>query len=654
MTIPEKTASELSVTQPQVPTLWVREMVRFPELGPEDRIKLTPGVNVLVGAHNTGKSRWLRMLDYVLGDDKKPDEAFGEDVASRYESVRAIVMVAGAEWTIERHWKDEKQATKITVNDEVMTRDSFTLKLMSALQIPVMHYPQGNPYGTRSWPELGWRSIYRHMYRRQLFWADLADKQFESEQHACLLLFVGIAEVLFSDGYAKLVESEKKIQQLQNQREHFIAMLQEVSRELIDEKELGVALTPDSIELAVTRHEDNVADAQKKRDVTLYSLLDSTMKMQSLENGPSKDVVEELGRKLAVLRDNEEYNIVASQRTADRITEMQTHRDLIVEELGRMERAVEAGTLLADLKITHCPACDRIVDRTSIESGECCLCHRPVDASGKSDMAAARLKFEVDQLRAELQEAYQLLEMLAKEQTRLHDERDRFEEQIGRIQQQLRPVRSAAASVLPPELTVYDQEIGRLHERIAQLKRVRSTLDKRESLAAEIEKNKKEVAALQDELNKQSAKINFEKAGDLLTDGMNTYLNAIDAIKPKSWTQQQVDFVLRDRTFAVRIGQRSWQSKLGGTLTLFFLMAYHYALMTLTGKDRCHYPGFCVLDFPPQLDGVNVSDSENFVLEPFVRMLAQPDKQSMQVIAAGSSFASIEGANRIQFTKVWI
>ena len=536
MTVPGITASELSVTQPQAPTLWVREMVRFPELGPEDRIALTPGVNVLVGVPNTGKSRWLRMLDYVLGDDKKPDDAFGEDVASRYESVRAVVMVAGAEWTIERHWKDEKQATKITVNGEVMTRDSFTTKLMGALQIPVMHYPQGNPYGTRSWPELGWRSIYRHMYRRQLFWADLADKQPESEQHACLLLFVGIAEVLFSDGYAKLVASEKKIQQLQNQREHFIAMLQEVSRELIDEKELGVALTPDSIELAVKCHEDEIAATQKKRDAALHSLLDSSIKAQSPEKGPTKDVVEELGRELAMMRDKEETNIVASGRTADRITEMQAHGDLIAEELGRMERAVEAGTLLADLKITHCPACDRTVDRPSIESDECCLCHRPIDASGKSDMAAARLKFEVDQLRTELQETYQLLEVLGKEQARLRDERERIEEHIGHLQQQLRPVRVAAASVLPPELTVFDQETGRLHERIAQLRRVRSTLDKRESIAAEIEANQKEVAALQADLNQQSAKINFEKAGDLLTDGMNTYLNAIEAIKPKSWT----------------------------------------------------------------------------------------------------------------------
>jgi hypothetical protein len=654
MTVSGNTASELSVTQPQSPTLWVREMVRFPELGPEDRIILTPGVNVFVGVPNTGKSRWLRMIDYVLGGNKTPEDAFGEDVATRYKSVRAVVMVAGAEWTIERNWEDAKQASKFTVNGEIMTRDSFTSKLMSALLIPVMHYPQGNPYGPRSWPELGWRSIYRHMYRRQSLWADLVGKQPESEQHACLLLFVGIAEMLFSDGYSKLVASEKKIQQLKDQREHFIAMLQEVSRELIDEKELGVALTPDSIDLAVKFHKDEVAAAEKKRDATLHSLLDSATKVQSLEKRPDKDIVEELGRELAMMRDNQESNIVALRRTADRITEIQTHGKLIADELERMERAVEAGTLLADLKITHCPACDRTVDMSCINSDECCLCHRPVDNFGKSEMSTKRLKCEVDQLHAELQETYQLLKMLGEEQARLHEERERIEEHIGRLQQQLRPVRIAAASLLPPELTLLDQETGRLHERIAQLKRVRNTLDKRESLAADIETLQKEVAKLQAELDHQSANINFETAGDLLTDGMNTYLNAIESIKPKSWTQQQVDFVLRDRTFTVRIGQRNWHSKLGGTLTLFFMMAYHYALMTLTGKDRCHYPGFCVLDFPPQLDGVNVSDSENFVLEPFVHLLAQPDKPPMQVIAAGSSFASLGGANRIQFTKIWI
>jgi hypothetical protein len=133
---------------------------------------------------------------------------------------------------------------------------------------------------------------------------------------------------------------------------------------------------------------------------------------------------------------------------------------------------------------------------------------------------------------------------------------------------------------------------------------------------------------------------------------MNTYLNVINELKPNSWTQAPIDFVLRPRGFMVRVGRSDWQSKLGGTLTLFFLMAYHYALLRLVSKQGCHYPGLCILDFPAQLDGVTVTDSENFVLEPFQRLMQQAPATT-QLIAAGSSFDGLKQANRIEFSKVW-
>src|SRR5262245_47735734 len=59
------------------------------------------------------------------------------------------------------------------------------------------------------------------------------------------------------------------------------------------------------------------------------------------------------------------------------------------------------------------------------------------------------------------------------------------------------------------------------------------------------------------------------------------------------------------------------------TLTLFFLIAYHYSLMGLSTKDGCHSPGFLVLDFPAELeDGTSIADKENFVLEPFVELFS--------------------------------
>jgi hypothetical protein len=630
------------------PSLWIREVIRFPENGPEDRLSFELGVNVLVGVPNTGKSKWLRMIDYLFADDNKPAEVFEEEITEKYHSLRATIVVAGEDWTIERNWKDTSLITKISLNGELMTLGSFTAKLLEALHIPIVHYPQGNPYGPRTWPQLGWRSLYRHMYRRQGFWNDLAERQPESEQHACILQFVGVAEILFSEQYGKLVGLEKKIQQLQSAREQFVAMLQEVSRELIDEKELGVALTPDSIDVAIKRHEAEAVALQTKRDAMLEGLLHSTN--TEADQDPSH-MVEGIREELARLMVKVEGCALASNRSKERRAELDAHRGLITDELSRMERAIEAGGLLADLKITHCPACDQAVEQPKQVSQSCYLCHRPVDSS--SEAATKRLDFELEQLKSEVKETDQLLAVLARDTERLESDRAQALIEIENLQSLLLPVRRAVASVLPPELTILDQKTGRLHERIAQLRRVLSTLEKREAIALDIEKIQAEVATLETARAAQSKQISFERASDLLSDGMNTYFNAINELKPNSWSQQEVDFVLHDRSFVIRIGKASWRVKLGGTLTLFFMVAYHYTLMTLTRKEQCHFPGICLLDFPAQLDGVTVSDSENFVLEPFLRLKVSDQEPDYQVIAAGSSFAGLKGAHRIELTKVW-
>src|SRR5687767_8750310 len=70
--------------------------------------------------------------------------------------------------------------------------------------------------------------------------------------------------------------------------------------------------------------------------------------------------------------------------------------------------------------------------------------------------------------------------------------------------------------------------------------------------------------------------------------------------------------------------------------------------LRLFSIPKCHYPGLLILDFPPELeDGSSVRDKENFILEPFVELLAQPEFENAQVIAAGSSFENLNGANRI-------
>ena len=152
-------------------TFSVVELVRTPEHGTEDRLCFEPGVNVIVGMPNTGKSKWLQMLNYLLVSEDTPADAFGEDIAAKYTSLKATLTVAGEVLEIERRWGGSDPKNRVYVNGDKSTVKEFLLLLHERLGIPVLHYPQGNPLAPRAWPELGWRSLYRHIYRRQSFWS---------------------------------------------------------------------------------------------------------------------------------------------------------------------------------------------------------------------------------------------------------------------------------------------------------------------------------------------------------------------------------------------------------------------------------------------------------------------------------------------------
>ena len=250
----------------------ITEILRSPEHGPDDRLMLCPGVNVIVGPPNTGKSKWLQMLDYLLGDDASPEEEFDE-LYGKYDSALAKVTIADEEFTIERRWKEPGLKTKVLINGEPTSVKDYREWLMTKLGIPILRYPKGNPYGAASWSELGWRSLCRHVYRRQRFWGDLADQQPSVEQHACMLQLLGLAQHLFTAQYGDLVTKEKKILSLQVEKDQFVSMLQEVSKEIMNEKELGVALTPQSIDAAEHRIEKQIEYAQDKRKQTLEEML---------------------------------------------------------------------------------------------------------------------------------------------------------------------------------------------------------------------------------------------------------------------------------------------------------------------------------------------------------------------------------------------
>lgn len=45
-------------------TLIIKQLSRSPKTGDFDELNFEPGVNVLVGQPNTGKTQWLRMFNF--------------------------------------------------------------------------------------------------------------------------------------------------------------------------------------------------------------------------------------------------------------------------------------------------------------------------------------------------------------------------------------------------------------------------------------------------------------------------------------------------------------------------------------------------------------------------------------------------------------
>ena len=623
-----------------------RELQRSPSNDETDRLLLNRGVNVIVGPPNTGKTKWFRMIDFLFGNDNSPEEALGLDIATKYQSISAQIEIGQTPFQMTRSWSDDALRNKILIDGEPLSLKEFWNWIMSSLEIPIVHYPQGNPYGLRSWPELNWRSLLRHVYRRQPFWSDFADRQPESEQHAALVQFLGIASFLFSDEYRQLVEKEKQIIELQTEKDNFVTMLQRVTKEILDNEALGVALSPQSIDAAINEIGQRIVNLEEERDSIIMTMFDIT----SVNGGR----IRELASNQAELNLSREHELRLLRDSQARLKEIGDYRNSVDEERNRIIRATEAGEILADLKVTNCPVCDRTVTPRP-DKANCYLCHREIDAGTSSkESANARMAFELEQLSGELIEADQLLDHLVRDIRQCEERLESIESQLRLNSALMQPSRSAVTVLLPPEIGSIDIEVGQLRERQEQLLRIKKSLLSRDEIADEI----REIQALANELEMdvrdQSRKIDFEGLSDVVTDSMNTYLNAIKKINPTSWTQGPIQFRISDKRFKFRVGGESWGSKLGGTLTLYFLIAYHYSLMCLSERPQFNYPGLLMLDFPAELeDASSVADKENFVLEPFVELLSRGPMNHCQVIAAGSSFENLEGANRIEFSRIW-
>jgi len=309
-------------------TLTLRRLTRSPKRSQNDELLFQKGVNVIVGDKDSGKTTWLRMLDYVLGDDDKPDLAFGEGVAATYHTIEAEFVLGENPLTLQRSWSADAAKTKMLMDGTAINVADLSDLLLTNLGIPRLNFPKGDPFAERKWPALSFRTLLRHIYRQERFWSDWADKQPEADQHASLSLFLGVAEALFPPKFGELVRKQKELDRLTFTREAHQNLLDQIAADLLRQKEISVAVTDASIATAEQRLHDELVSVEKERATLLAAVAEKVEARISSHAMAAKAQLDWL-QEAKVALDAEIHQVT------HRLTELRSYAQMLAEDASQ-------------------------------------------------------------------------------------------------------------------------------------------------------------------------------------------------------------------------------------------------------------------------------------------------------------------------------
>lgn len=630
--------------------LLIKELSRVTTDGEVETLQFDVGVNLIIGESGTGKTVWLKMLDYLLGDRGTVEDALSSDLRllEKYSAIQALLKIGEEEFRIERNWQNSGSRGKVKIGeDQFVLSSDFSSWILGKLEIPSVKFPKGNPY-VNNWIELSFRILFRHIYRQERFWNDIADKQPEHEQHAAIAQFLGIAEQIFSQSFDSSISRGKELLKLESKKEQFEEILNNLTRSMtsVEDGSRITFATKDEIEQTILNIEMEIKALIDQRQMIIEENLNKINEVSKQRENLELEILS--ARQLLLLEAGEADVQIGELRA--RHGYFQELSQNISSEIIKLERA-KAASIISDLKVTHCPSCDQEVKMISTNSSQCFLCHQTVPTAPED--FDNRLKFEVYQLTSEKKELSEMLDKYSSDIQFLMQKRKDISEKIIACDRKLVPLRQTLSGLTDERLSVVDAQRGRLEEKIENFKRLLLNFQYKNKILEEIDKLNHEISIFQVDVEEITGQINYETVCSTMEDGVMSYLNQLKKAYPKIWPHGRVHFRIDDRRFTFKVGDVNWTS-ISALNQEYFLLAYQYGLLSLSTDTRFHFPGILILDFPPQLGEDKKSQNAlDYVVKPFISLCNKGNRPLMQVIFAGKTLSSMTNTSVNKLTEVW-
>lgn len=624
-------------------SLYIKELNRITFDGEVETLGLTKGVNLIYGDPNTGKTFWLQLLDFLLGDRGTPEDAFSNDetLLEKYTAVNAVIEINNSAHFIERNWNDKGKKTKIKFDEEYLSPDEFSNKILELLKIDLLHIPKGNPY-VNTWPQLSFRMMFRHIYRQERFWSDISDKQPKYERDAVIAQFLGYANKIYSNEENDVVEKNKKLIKLQAQREQFNETLDIITREMTSKLE-GY-----STQFITTNILNDIIislQLEIQRNLELREEIVEQFRQKENDNKLGFENERLITEKRIYLFELKEEILKQKNDLLNRVSDFTELSFTIKAEISKLSRS-QVSAIISSFPISHCPSCNQSI-KTKISTNECFVCHQHIEEPRNQ---FDTVNFEKQNLISEEKELIELIEISKNELKEYEDQIQSIDEQISTISNEIKPLRNKSSIFTHPEISQIDSNRGRIEERIVNFKRLRNSLDVRDDIIKKIDTLIADIAQIDKDLELKKEVVDYGKISIIFEDAMMHYLNKITKGHTDRWNGERISISLNENTVLFYVGTKQWTS-LSATYKAYFLLAYHYGLLALSNKTEFNYPGLLILDFPFSFEDTNITEYGHLI-EPF-QNLCEDEKSNLQVIVTGKRFSSLDTANHIKLTKVW-